>query len=51
MRRISATELARNLSRVLDRLAIQHGFKFLTRNGKDFEDIPGLELRTYKLPA
>jgi predicted nucleic acid-binding protein len=31
--------------------AIQHGFKFLTRNGKDFEDIPGLELRTYKLPA
>lgn len=31
--------------------AIQHGLKFLTRNGKDFEDIPGLELRTYKLPA
>ena len=30
--------------------AIQHGFKFLTRNGKDFEDIPGLDLTTYKLP-
>jgi predicted nucleic acid-binding protein len=24
--------------------AIQHGYRILTRNGKDFEDIPGLEL-------
>ena len=24
--------------------AIQHGFRLLTRNGKDFEDVPGLEL-------
>lgn len=24
--------------------AIQHGFKLLTRNTRDFEDIPGLEL-------
>ena len=24
--------------------AIQHGFRLLTRNGKDFEDAPGLDL-------
>lgn len=24
--------------------AIQHGFRLLTRNGRDFEDIPGLDL-------
>ena len=30
--------------------AIQHGCGFLTRNGRDFADIPGLELRTYTLP-
>ena len=24
--------------------AIQHGFRLLTRNGKDFEDVPGLDL-------
>jgi len=28
--------------------AIQHNFGFLTRNRKDFEDIPGLELRLYE---
>ena len=27
--------------------AIQHGHKLLTRNGKDFKDIPGLELVIY----
>ena len=24
--------------------AIQYGYRFLTRNSKDFEDIPGLDL-------
>lgn len=24
--------------------AIQYGYRFLTRNGKDFEDVPGLDL-------
>ncbi len=24
--------------------AIQHGYRLLTRNGKDFEDVPGLDL-------
>lgn len=24
--------------------AIQYGFRFLTRNGRDFEDVPGLDL-------
>jgi predicted nucleic acid-binding protein len=28
-------------------LAIQHGHKLLTRNGRDFRDIPGLELVEY----
>ena len=31
--------------------AIQHSFKFLTRNGRDFEDVPGLDLVTYKAPG
>ncbi len=31
--------------------AIQHSYKFLTRNIKDFEDLPGLDLTTYKLPT
>lgn len=31
--------------------AIQHNFGFLTRNRKDFEDIPGLELRLYELSS
>jgi predicted nucleic acid-binding protein len=31
--------------------AIQHNFGFLTRNRKDFEDIPGLELRLYELAS
>ena len=26
--------------------AIQHGFTFLTRNMRDFEDIPGLQIKT-----
>jgi len=30
--------------------ALQHGFKLLTRNAKDFEDIPGLELVSFELP-
>ena len=29
--------------------AIQHGFGFLTRNRKDFDDIPGLFLMDYQL--
>ena len=29
--------------------AIQHGFGFLTRNRKDFDDIPGLSLVSYQL--
>lgn len=29
--------------------AIQHGFGFLTRNRRDFEDIPGLDLTLYEL--
>ncbi|MGH7779135.1 MAG: type II toxin-antitoxin system VapC family toxin [Candidatus Binataceae bacterium] len=29
--------------------AIQHGFGFLTRNLKDFDDIPGLSLVSYAL--
>lgn len=28
--------------------AIQHGFQLLTRNGKDFEDLPGLQLVVFK---
>lgn len=28
--------------------ALQHGFKLLTRNGRDFEDIPGLQLVVYE---
>lgn len=31
--------------------AIQHGFGFLTRNLKDFDDIPGLSLASYELAA
>lgn len=30
-------------------LAIQHSYRFLTRNNADFEDIPGLDLVTYTL--
>jgi predicted nucleic acid-binding protein len=30
-------------------LAIQHSYRFLTRNKADFEDIPGLDLVTYTL--
>jgi len=30
--------------------AIQHGCRLLTRNGRDFEDIPGLGLVLYQLP-
>ncbi|MGH9455567.1 MAG: type II toxin-antitoxin system VapC family toxin [Terriglobia bacterium] len=29
--------------------AIQHACPFLTRNPRDFEDIPGLDLMTYRL--
>ncbi len=29
--------------------AIQHGFGFLTRNQKDFDDLPGLSLVSYHL--
>ncbi|HVB39325.1 MAG TPA: type II toxin-antitoxin system VapC family toxin [Terriglobales bacterium] len=29
--------------------AVQHGLKFLTRNPRDFADIPGLDLRSYRL--
>jgi predicted nucleic acid-binding protein len=29
-------------------LAVQHGFKLLTRNGKDFEDLPGLQLVVFE---
>ena len=28
--------------------AVQHGFRFITHNGKDFADIPGLELVVWK---
>lgn len=31
--------------------AIQHSFGFLTRNRRDFEDIPGLDLKLYALAA
>jgi predicted nucleic acid-binding protein len=30
-------------------LAIQHSYRFLTRNRADFDDIPGLDLVTYTL--
>jgi predicted nucleic acid-binding protein len=30
--------------------AIQHSYRFLTRNRRDFEDIPGLGLLLYQLP-
>jgi predicted nucleic acid-binding protein len=30
-------------------LAIQHSYRFLTRNKADFDDIPGLDLVTYTL--
>jgi len=30
--------------------AMQHSYRFLTRNRRDFEDIPGLDLLLYKLP-
>jgi len=30
--------------------AIQHSYRLVTRNKKDFEDIPGLDMVTYKLP-
>jgi predicted nucleic acid-binding protein len=30
--------------------AIQHSLRLLTRNRVDFEDIPGLDLVSYKLP-
>lgn len=30
--------------------AIQHGLALLTRNGKDFEGLPGLNLLRYQLP-
>ena len=29
--------------------AVQHGFGLLTRNRRDFEDIPGLDLTLYVL--
>jgi predicted nucleic acid-binding protein len=29
--------------------AVQHGFGLLTRNRRDFEDIPGLDLTLYEL--
>ncbi len=29
--------------------AIQHSFRLLTRNDADFEDVPGLDLATYRL--
>ena len=31
--------------------AIQHGFGLLTRNRRDFDDIPGLDLKVYELAA
>jgi len=31
--------------------ALQHGFRFLTRNPHDFEDIPGLNLVLYRLAS
>lgn len=31
--------------------AVQHACRFLTRNPRDFEDIPGLDLVTYRLAA
>jgi predicted nucleic acid-binding protein len=31
--------------------ALQHGFRFLTRNPRDFEDIPGLNLVLYRLAS
>jgi predicted nucleic acid-binding protein len=31
--------------------AIQHSYQFLTRNRRDFQDIPGLDLVLYKLPT
>src|SRR5271163_4793632 len=30
--------------------ALQHSHRFLTRNRRDFEDIPGLDLVLYQLP-
>ncbi len=30
--------------------AVQHFQRFLTRNRRDFEDIPGLDLVLYQLP-
>jgi len=30
--------------------AVQHGCRLLTRNGRDFDDIPGLGLVLYQLP-
>jgi predicted nucleic acid-binding protein len=29
--------------------AIQHSYRFLTRNDRDFDDIPGLDLVSYRL--
>lgn len=29
--------------------AVQHGYRLLTRNGRDFADIPGLDLVLYQL--
>jgi predicted nucleic acid-binding protein len=34
----------------LARQALQHGLKLLTYNGKDFEDIPGLDLAILAKP-
>jgi predicted nucleic acid-binding protein len=31
--------------------AVQHSHQFLTRNRRDFEDIPGLDLVLYQLPT
>lgn len=31
--------------------AVQHSYQFLTRNRRDFEDIPGLDLVLYRLPS
>lgn len=31
--------------------ALQHSCRFLTRNGRDFEDIPGLDLVLYQVRA
>jgi predicted nucleic acid-binding protein len=30
---------------------MQHSYRFLTRNRRDFEDIPGLDRVLYQLPT